>query len=349
MTQGMLSEQSPSAVMTIKPQRSVGPSTPRAGRTSPTATSPLPRTVPSQARIIGKPIGGLAWEFCRRVLALIASRGPAGATDAEIAATLGLDLETVCIRRRRLVDAGLIVQSGQSRADPPAWIATGAHFSENAPPPSSAVSDGVAAPPGTFGPTAGRKTHELPTVPDQADRRDRAAGPHVPYARGSETSRQAADELRPIAGRLQDAVYRLSRARESTGDRPGSCRAARDPVGLGAGPAGRGAARPGIHYGLGPARPTRSGRDATVWTVGGRSYSVNETPRIFQRGSMFERTTRKGPVAFQALLRLHITRRMPSVQVGRLADGSIDQTSGRGPNPSHTLPDVRTKFYVVVE
>jgi hypothetical protein len=53
-----------------------------------------------------------------RVLAYIRSRGPDGATDAEICSALGLNSSSVNPRRGELADLGLIVLSGTYRLTP---------------------------------------------------------------------------------------------------------------------------------------------------------------------------------------------------------------------------------------
>jgi len=95
-------------------------------RPGPARRSAPPCSSNVAAQMIAKSRGRL----CRKVFAAIAKRGDAGATDEELQSLVGLRVQTETPRRRELVLAGLVRDSGNRRptsSGRPAtvWVTTG--------------------------------------------------------------------------------------------------------------------------------------------------------------------------------------------------------------------------------
>lgn len=76
---------------------------------------PARRNGPDTSREAARLIAGIAPRDRERILALIVSRGPAGATDDEGEAELGIKCQTYTPRRGELARLGWIVDSGRRR------------------------------------------------------------------------------------------------------------------------------------------------------------------------------------------------------------------------------------------
>lgn len=103
----------------------------RAAHDKPVRVRPSPalrRDAPSTSREAADRIRGCVGAQQAKVLGFIVSRGVFGATDSEIAAGVGIPIQSVNPRRGELADIGAIVLNGQRRPTPsnrPArvWVA----------------------------------------------------------------------------------------------------------------------------------------------------------------------------------------------------------------------------------
>jgi len=88
-----------------------------------------PHSGPETSRAAAEQIKPAAGKLRRLVYWYIVNQGPAGATDHEVSAGLGLQSDTCRARRVELRDTGHVVDSGQRRPTPSGrgatvWVAT---------------------------------------------------------------------------------------------------------------------------------------------------------------------------------------------------------------------------------